>query len=37
MYIIKLRSKDTAIKRAKIFIPKKGRGSYKRSNSKNLY
>lgn len=30
MYIVKLRSKDTAVKRPKIFVPKKGKGSYKR-------
>jgi hypothetical protein len=30
MYIVKLRLKDTAIKRPKTFVPKKGNGSYKR-------
>jgi len=30
MKLIKLRSKDTAIKRPKVFKPKKGKGSYNR-------
>jgi stalled ribosome alternative rescue factor ArfA len=30
--IIRLRMKDTAIKRSKIFASKKGKGSYKRNN-----
>jgi stalled ribosome alternative rescue factor ArfA len=30
MKIVKLRSKDTAVKRPKVILPQKGKGSYKR-------